>query len=465
MSRIRDFGPRAVSTDRSVHATAILLGLCAVMAACLPSAAVAQAPMITSISPTQAPAAGGVPLTITGSNFLAKGIAQVGLGVAGMVRIDPETIEATQIVCIVPPAGMATDVPVAVISPCGEFSNSVAMSYDPPAIAQVSPSSSDRRGGVLITLTGSSFRGSFPRVVFPGMAPISPIHADDNTIVFHSPENGGASPLSFAVESHGASSSSHDLFYIGPKIDDVLPAWPPARGGVPLTIHGTNFGGSSAFVEIDNNEAPIVSVSPVEIVCTMPPVTGTSARMRVHVEGHWTNMSVAEVNANPHARFIRPSAGRSSGGTLITIIGHNFVTGAAVSFGPAMVAAEVLDPATLRCVTPPGTAGPVDVMVVSPGGGMSAALTFDYLDPPQILHVTQEIGSSDGGMLVTLTGSNFGPRDDPFLGKNVTVHGRDVGPIKWMSPESIRYRVPAGNPGAGDVAVTIDGVTATLANG
>jgi len=84
----------------------------------------------------------------------------------------------------------------------------------------------------------------------------------------------------------------------------------------------------------------------------------------------------------PQPTLVTPAIGPLEGGTLITIVGDGFASGASVSIGAAACLDVVIDsPESISCSTPPGSAGPVDVTVTNPAG-QSGTLSggFTYLE-------------------------------------------------------------------------------------
>lgn len=79
---------------------------------------------------------------------------------------------------------------------------------------------------------------------------------------------------------------------------------------------------------------------------------------------------------------LAPDNGPVAGGTVLTINGANFASGAAVTFGShAPVGATILSSTSLQVITPPNsTSGPVEVVVTNPFGTTATVHGFTYLD-------------------------------------------------------------------------------------
>jgi YVTN family beta-propeller protein len=65
---------------------------------------------------------------------------------------------------------------------------------------------------------------------------------------------------------------------------------------------------------------------------------------------------------------IKPSSGPAAGGTMITIRGSGFETGATVTFGTSKILATFVDANTLQVTTPTLAVGPIQVTVTNPDG-------------------------------------------------------------------------------------------------
>jgi hypothetical protein len=84
------------------------------------------------------------------------------------------------------------------------------------------------------------------------------------------------------------------------------------------------------------------------------------------------------------ALTIAPIYGPGAGGTEVTITGSDFADGAAVMFGTAAATSvTVASSTTIMAMTPPAADGPVDVVVMNPGGSMfSLPGGFTYAAEP-----------------------------------------------------------------------------------
>ncbi len=107
---------------------------------------------------------------------------------------------------------------------------------------------------------------------------------------------------------------------------------------------------------------------------------------------------------------ISPNEGSPGGGTRVTISGFGFQPGSTVTFGGAGTNVTFVNSQYITATTPAMAAGPVDVVVINPGG-QSSKLTGGYtylaIPPPSVTAVAQNIGSTSGGAQVLITGTGF----------------------------------------------------------
>ena len=165
----------------------------------------------------------------------------------------------------------------------------------------------------------------------------------------------------------------------------------------------------------------------------------------------------------PTVTGVSPTTGSSVGGTLVTITGTNFQTGATVTIGgSAAIGVTVVNSATITATTPAHSAGAANINVTNTDG-QSATIpsTFTYVLPaPTIAGVSPGSGITAGGTPITITGSNFA------AGATVTVGTSAAAAVTIVNSATITASTPAGPAGAVTVAVTNpDGQKASLANG
>ncbi len=170
------------------------------------------------------------------------------------------------------------------------------------------------------------------------------------------------------------------------------------------------------------------------------------------------------VVGTPTIVTLTPNSGPDTGGTPLVITGTNFQSGAVVLFdGASAVNCSVKGATEIDCNTPTHGIGNANVTVQNVDGVASAAATFTYTkSTPVVTGVTPGQGITNGGNLVTISGSSFvGPS------VKVTFGGVPASNVTLQNSTTIQAAPPAHAVGAVDVVVTNGdgGVSPPLAGG
>ncbi len=238
-------------------------------------------------------------------------------------------------------------------------------------------------------------------------------------------------------------------------ISGVGPNSGPGTGGTAVTITGTGFT-QSASVTFGGVASPSVTwVSSTQLQTVTP----------AHARGIF---SVA-VNENPHNQSATltagytylsstsltvsgasPSQGPTTGGTIVTITGTGFQTGAAVSFGSVQSTAVTVSSSTqIAAMTPPENSGTVAI-TVSGLSTQSSSLpsAFTYTSAPAISSVSPNTGPVTGGTTVTISGSGF------QSGASVTFGSVSSTSVTIVSSTQIQAVTPGSPAGTVSIVVT-----------
>ncbi|HXD54390.1 MAG TPA: IPT/TIG domain-containing protein [Solirubrobacteraceae bacterium] len=111
----------------------------------------------------------------------------------------------------------------------------------------------------------------------------------------------------------------------------------------------------------------------------------------------------------PQVTRLSTRKGPATGGTSVTITGTGFASASEVLFGATPAASVIVSTSrSITAVSPPGTAGKVEIVVKTPhgqsaGGGKAR---FAY-EGPTVTGVSPATGPDAGGTPVTVTGSGF----------------------------------------------------------
>ncbi len=335
------------------------------------------APALVSITPTSGPAAGGTTVTLTGSGL--TGVTTVRFGATPATSFT--VVSATQI-SAVSPAGTGT-VQVTVTSP-GGTSNGIPFSYvSAPVVNSVSPSQGPTSGGNAVTLTGSNFTGA--TAVRFGATPATSFTVVSATEITAVAPVGAAGQVTVTVTSPGGTSAPGvSYFYLNtPALTSVNPQSGPLSGGNTVTLTGTSLAGTTGVTFGATPATSFTAVSATEITAVAPPGAAGPVQVTATTGGGTSNPVFYTYLAAPAVTTLSPDQGPTFGGNTVTLTGTGFTETTAVTFGAAPAAFTVVSDSQLTAVAPPGSAGPVNVSVTTPGGS-SPAVTYTRVPPPAI---------------------------------------------------------------------------------
>ena len=257
----------------------------------------------------------------------------------------------------------------------------------------------------------------------------------------------------------------------------ITPDTGPTAGGQTVTITGTGFvagttvtfdgvAATNVVVAADctslTARTPANAAGPAVVVVTTPGGSAAPLAYTYVAPGGGVGGDVD----GPTLDAITPDRGPTTGGQTVVITGSGFTDGTTVTFdGVPATSVAVVDGDTLIVRTPPGVAGPADV-VVTVDGVASDPLTYTYVAgttipaAPTADVLDPETGPAAGGTSVTVTGSGFVPGQTSVIICGTTLLPADV---EVASGTSLSFTTPACAVGPTDVVVvTPGGVTAAL---
>jgi hypothetical protein len=211
--------------------------------------------------------------------------------------------------------------------------------------------------------------------------------ADDTAALTSSGDSGGVS-LMFTisipeVETTAAESVTSTSATLGGNVT--------SDGGSAVTLRGIVYSSAHIMPEIETDSEFHISSGSGIFSDTL---SGLAAGTKYYVRAFATNTSgtgygsVVEFTtlALPTVSGISPSSGSTAGGTNVTITGTNFTGATAVKFGSTDASSFTISSATtITATSPAGTAGVVDISVITPGGTSAASagskFTYDSTAP------------------------------------------------------------------------------------
>jgi YVTN family beta-propeller protein len=465
-----------------------------ILAACTTLAAQAQAPVLTSVTPSTVAAGSSVTLTLTGSNFSSTAEVWIG-GAPGSAFDFPTTVTNTfcfssscpityvsssqlKVTATFPNTG---SIPVRVANGSAG-SNALTVSVIPgtnnavPSISSLSPASAVAGGGQFtLTVAGSNFvsgsvvqwNGSSRTTTFVSATQLTAlISASDiatagtiQVTVFNpTPGGGSSSSVSFVVNSVGVTPL--------PSITSLSPSSVTAGGaGFTLTVNGSGFT-SSSIVQWNGASRTTTFVSSTQLTAVIPasdianPGTvqitvfnPTGSGIGVGLPASFSVMAAA--NLVPAITSLSPSSATAgTSGFILTVNGSNFVSGSIVQVNGAnrtttFVSSTQLTVSILTADV--AAAGTILITVSNPVGTISSVASYRILNPsPRISWISPGAVTTGGtDFSLTIYGANF------TSGSVVQWNFSDL-PTTFVSTNQVSVAVPAANiAGAGIVPISI----------
>jgi hypothetical protein len=407
------------------------------------------APTISSLAPSNGPAAGGTTVIITGTNL--TGTTQVFFGsTPGTIS----TSTSTKVIVTAPP-GTGT-VNVTVTTP-GGTSNPLPYGYSgvpAPAITSLFPAQGRAAGGNTVIITGTNLSGAAQ--VFFGPNPATIVTNAPTQILVNAPA--GTGTVNVTVTTPGGTSNPLPYGYTGgttaPAISNLSPANGPTSGGNSVTITGTNLSGATQVL-FGAGLATIVTNTATQLTVTAPPGPPSAVNVTVTTPGGTSNPLPYTYAATPAVTGVSPQFGPATGGNTVTVTGSGLALATQVRFGAnAATGLTVNSDTQLTATAPPGT-GTVVVTVTTPGGTSTVGPGdpyYTYLNAPVINSLTPDHGSELGGDSVTINGSaltytdsvTFGGTPAAFsvVSDNIVVA---TTPAHATGTVNVQLHTPAGN--------------------
>lgn len=254
-----------------------------------------------------------------------------------------------------------------------------------------------------------------------------------------------------------------------PVVSGISPTNGLIAGGTIVTITGANFlgatgvtiGGSPATNVIVNSATQITATTPVGVagVAAVSVTTASGAGI-----SGVTFTYGATAGAVPSIAAISPTNGTTAGGTVVTLTGTNFTGATGVTFNGTAGTGFVVNSDTQITVTSPsGSAGAINIVVLSPNGAGTATNIYTYVTAPStaptITSISPSSGTTAGGTSVTVTGTNL------TGATGITFDGNAGTALVVNSNTQLTATTPAGTVGAKVVVVTTPAGTGTLQAG
>ena len=324
-----------------------------------------------------------------------------------------------------------------------------------PTIGTLSPATGTTAGGTDVTITGTGFQAG--AVVTFGGTTGTLLSQTATTLVARTPARAAGAVSVTVANPDGQSATKAAAFTYQtppalPVVSGMTPLSGTTAGNTLVTITGSNFK-SGAAVTFGALAGTVVSATTSVITVRTPAhVVGSVVVSVTNTDGKSAQGASSFTYVKPDAPTITsfaPAFGPADGGTDVTITGSGFASGVIVRFGP--VAGTLLDATSTRLVvrTPAHAKGLAPISVTNPDGqGVQLPNAFTFRGkPPAVTSVSPSSGTSAGGTVVTIDGTDFD------AGVSVSV---DQLPAAVVSVTATRIRVtmPAHAPATVGLTIT-----------
>lgn len=409
----------------------------------------APGPTIVDIAPATGSAAGGTPVTITGTGFGTPMTVTIGGQAAtGIVVQDANTLTALT------PAMNSTTLTVDVVIANGGGQSATLVGGFTYTLRQPE--------NPTLTQAGLTYR--YHRVggpLLPAFSSLTPYSIDVRSTPTIAP---GTNPFetrndNWSVEYHG---------YVTVVDDGVYTFFTESDDGSQLLI-GDAVVVQNNFAQGMTERSGSIGLAAGTHALTIRFAQGTGG---YGLNVRWQGPSITKqaipagvlsTTATPVVAGVDPAFGPTAGGTTVTISGSDFTSDVSVTIGGAAATSVVVagDGLSLTALTPARSMG-LATVVVTNRNGLSTSLVDGFLfqgPAPVISGVSPQIGPIAGGTTVLIYGSNFAAnptvRFDGVLATNVSLNNG-----------VISARTAAGTRGPVEVSVTnTDGTVGTRSPG
>lgn len=428
------------------------------------------APTVLGITPDAGIQTGGTTVTVTGTGFdTSNGFtAEIGSGNTCTVLGAPAPT-ATSFACTTPAGTLGNTETVIVENQDGSLQQGTFNGYTyqaPPTITAFSPSAGPIAGGGTMTINGTNFRTGMVVEIDGTDCPVTNTSGYPNSVQCTIPNRGSAaSGLSVVVrntDTQSATAAGTFTYQVAPSATNTTPTAGSLAGAYSIVVNGSNFV-SPSQVTINGNNCPITASTGSTITCTAPGSTSAGAFNVVvtNNDGQQATITNGFTYQNPPViTNITPPGGDLAGTANLVISGSGFdVINGISSVQIGSVTCPVVGTPTassITCDVPAQSAGTYSVTVTNNDGGtqsVSQSNAYRYAVAPTISTISPSGGTTAGGTVVTITGTDFQVGAEITLG-GTPCDGSSGTAANFVNSTEINCTTRSGSAGARTVTVT-----------
>ncbi|KAJ1484295.1 hypothetical protein T484DRAFT_1894602, partial [Baffinella frigidus] len=436
---------------------------------------VLTSPVIGSVNPSASDLTGGSYVVVEGSNLHSAEYVWCLFGDKGT---HAERINGSALSCETPIMPSAGTVRFGVRTGAGDFySDEVEFQFSALEVlelAGVHPSIGSVSGGtsVILQVVGLEADSLVSCVFSDGETPISKeaTRVGSNQLRCTTPAlSEGMAKISLSTSARREGSNTVTFRYFSsPVLSSVVPDVGTGLSGETLTLRGSGFSDAEgSWCMLGTTEHRLMVTSSSEIVCTMKTLGEGNYSVGVKMGGIVYPLGGAEyrVKAAVQVSSVVPSAASTYGGDMVTVSGSGFDGSEAIScvFGGVYSLATFISANEIRCSTPMGLVGSLDLSIAS-GHGVDedpltfggrivnvGAFTFDT-SIAVVLHLNPSKGIPAGGSTLEVIGLGFDSKENKCV-----FDGAMGGTIETVSSTMIRCVTPPHVASVVEVQVEVGG--------
>ena len=245
----------------------------------------------------------------------------------------------------------------------------------------ISPNQGSIAGGNQVTITGVNLANAV--AVLFGSSQATIVTNTPNSITVVSPSGNGVADV--VVITGGGQSNPLSFYYIlSPIFESLSNDSGSIAGGETVTLFGRNLSTATSVAFGSNSATPAV-INDGQLSVVVPAGTSTGSVNVSVTTGGGTDYGPTYVYVDaPTITNISPSSGSTLGGDTVTINGTGYQKTMSVTFDGINSPFGVVNSTTITAISPPGTAGAVDVVVTTTGGSATAVDAYTYVAGPGI---------------------------------------------------------------------------------
>ena len=380
------------------------------------------APLTYAVVPSYGSASGDTPVIVLGA-LMSPHVNLVCE--FGTKRVDAKWLNASAVRCNTVKSALGT-VNVRVAVKDIPFNNNEALSLQThytfvprPTAYQIRPTLGSTRGGTQIYVMGSNFFASPTLTCSFGDLTTSPALVMNRSCVtcFTPSSSSSSSEVQVSLLVDGTNYTNEELsfrYVVDATIHHLEPTSGPSGGGTAVSVVGENFrmGSMETLCRFGDVVVNADVIDETTVLCASSPAVSFKGTVDFDVQFDGslkTSNSKFLYYQSPRIAWVEPSKGSEHGGTVVTIRGTGFrqTEDLRCKFDSAVVMSEWIDSTTVQCETPSHAIGDVELSVSNNAMNFDASIVFKYETLMEPLSIYPSRGSSTGGTIVTLTGSNF----------------------------------------------------------